>query len=331
MSLAKLVISEPLKPTKHVLIDSNPFLIGRTDDCQLILKNSSISKQHAGIRFNGEKYFIEDLKSKNGTLVNGIPAIDSELNDHDLITIGRYDLTFHHVKMDQVNKDMEKRLFKFKSVLEFTRSMNAGKVVDSILDDIMKALISLTQADRGFLLLRNESGGLELKRSTNIESEEFNSASFQISRTAIEKAVETNSPIVLSDARNDSSFGFHTSIRDLGIKTLTCIPISAISNEVIGLLYADSVKTELEFTDLDIEVLESLASNAGIAIENARVSQEIQKLIQRTSAVLKEVDQKLPMDNQLQASVRDALASITSIEENTSTEIHPAVFNSEPG
>lgn len=331
MSLAKLIISEPFKPSKHILIDSNPFVIGRHEDCQLILKRSSISKQHAGIRCDGEKYFIEDLQSKNGTLVNGLPVTGAPLKDHDSISVGGCDLIFHHIKIDQVNKEMERHLFKFKSVLEFTRSINAGRLVDTILDDIMKALMSLTQADRGFLLLKNDSGGLELKRSVNIDSEELNQDSFQISRTAIEKAVETRSPVVLSDAQNDSSFGFHTSIRDLGIKTLTCIPIPAISDEVIGLLYADSVKTELEFTDLDVEVLESLASNAGIAIENARVTSEIQKLIQKTSAVLKEIDQRAPLDEQLQTSVRDALASISSAEENTSAQVHPTVFNPEAG
>ena len=315
MSLAKLVISEPFKPSKHVLIDSNPFIIGRTEDCQLILNHSSISKQHVEIHFNGDHYFVQDLKSKNGTLVNGLPITEAPLKDHDLITIAGCDLTFQHVQMDQVHKGMEQNLIKFKSVLEFNRSINSGKLLDSILNEIMKALMSLTQADRGFLLLKESDGRLELKRSVNIESQEIDTDSFVISRTAIQKAMESRSPVVISNAQSDTSFGFHTSIRDLGIKALTCIPIPAMSTEVIGLLYADSVQSELEITDLDVQVLESLASNAGIAIENARVSSEIQMLIQKTSAVLKEVDKKGSLDEGLQTSVRNVLASLSMAEE----------------
>jgi GAF domain-containing protein len=88
-----------------------------------------------------------------------------------------------------------------------------------------------------------------------------------------------------------------------------------MSNEVIGLLYADSVQSELEITYLDVQVLESLASNAGIAIENARVSSEIQMLIQKTSAVLREVDKKGSLDEGLQTSVRNVLASLSLAEE----------------
>ncbi len=315
MSLAKLVISEPFKPSKHVLIDSNPFIIGRTDDCQLILNHSSISKQHVEIHYDGDHYFLQDLKSKNGTLVNGLPITEVPLKDHDQITIAGCDLIFQHVQMDQVKKDMEQSLTKFKSVLEFNRSINSGKLLDSILSEIMKALMSLTQADRGFLLLKESSGRLELKRSVNIESQEIETDSFIISRTAIQKALESKSPVVISNAQRDTSFGFHTSIRDLGIKALTCIPIPAMSNEVIGLLYADSIQSELEMTELDVQVLESLASNAGIAIENARVSSEIQMLIQKTSAVLKEVDKKGSLDEGLQTSVRNVLASLSLAEE----------------
>jgi pSer/pThr/pTyr-binding forkhead associated (FHA) protein len=317
MSLAKLVIAEAFKPARHILIDSNPFIIGRTNDCHLVLQHTSVSKEHAQITFDGQTYFIKDSESKNGTLLNGEPINEVTLKENDLINIGSFELLFQLVRTDQVNKEMERNLTKLKSVLEFTKSINANKVVDSILDEIMNALMSVTQADRGFLLLKNESGGLDLQRSQNISADEFRAEKFQISRTAIQKAVEMRSPVVLSNAQDDSSFVNQTSIRDLGIKTLACIPIPAISDEIIGLLYADSVKSEFEFTYVDVEILESLASNAGIAIENARVNNDIQKLIQKTSAVLSEVDTKAKLDDPLQASVRDALASI---EDQTGTQ-----------
>jgi pSer/pThr/pTyr-binding forkhead associated (FHA) protein len=71
MGLAKLVLTEPFKPRKTILINQNPFLIGRTNDCNLVLERHGVSKHQAQITFDGESYQIKDMGSKNGTLLNG--------------------------------------------------------------------------------------------------------------------------------------------------------------------------------------------------------------------------------------------------------------------
>lgn len=55
----------------RVPIATDEFIIGRGEECTLVLNDRAVSRQHARIWRDGEQYFIEDLQSKNGTWVNG--------------------------------------------------------------------------------------------------------------------------------------------------------------------------------------------------------------------------------------------------------------------
>jgi pSer/pThr/pTyr-binding forkhead associated (FHA) protein len=63
----------------RAIIDTDSFLIGRGDECNLVLNDRAISRQHARIWREAGQFFIEDLESKNGTWVNGEPLTGSRL------------------------------------------------------------------------------------------------------------------------------------------------------------------------------------------------------------------------------------------------------------
>ena len=64
----------------------------RTND--VVIENLSVSRSHARIRYEEEKYVLADLNSSNGTLVNGKRIEKTDLHDGDLITVGKYELRF---------------------------------------------------------------------------------------------------------------------------------------------------------------------------------------------------------------------------------------------
>ena len=70
-------------------------LIGRRRDCHIVLPDNAVSRQHARIRREGDRYFIADDGSTNGTLLNDEPLIKEEpLQDRDEICVGTYKLIF---------------------------------------------------------------------------------------------------------------------------------------------------------------------------------------------------------------------------------------------
>ena len=70
-------------------------LVGRSQDCAVMLPSNTVSRHHARIRREGDRFLLRDLGSTNGTLLNSEPVIGEEmLKDRDEIGIGIYRLIF---------------------------------------------------------------------------------------------------------------------------------------------------------------------------------------------------------------------------------------------
>jgi hypothetical protein len=67
----------------------NALRMGRSPDNDLILRDPATSGHHARVERRGEQFWIVDLGSTNGTLVNGEPIQEKELKHDDRITIGQ--------------------------------------------------------------------------------------------------------------------------------------------------------------------------------------------------------------------------------------------------
>jgi diguanylate cyclase (GGDEF)-like protein len=78
----------------EALVGEVPLLIGRVDDCDLVLRNTSVSRRHCRIFRDGNGYTVEDLGSTNGCFVNGEPIRSFALRDGDRLRVGHCELKF---------------------------------------------------------------------------------------------------------------------------------------------------------------------------------------------------------------------------------------------
>jgi len=74
--------------------DKDIISVGRSRDNDIVIENLSVSRNHARIRNQDGKYILTDLNSANGTLVNGMRVTKTEIQDEDVITIGKHTLEF---------------------------------------------------------------------------------------------------------------------------------------------------------------------------------------------------------------------------------------------
>jgi pSer/pThr/pTyr-binding forkhead associated (FHA) protein len=96
--------------------------IGRSpEQCQIVLKDFGISRTHARITVDEDGVRIADLKSKNGTQVNGVPVVEAPLKDGDKILLGKFQLTFTKSLEGKVVLDEDKPL-----------SEEAGTIIRSV-------------------------------------------------------------------------------------------------------------------------------------------------------------------------------------------------------
>ena len=83
---------------KTVETDRDEITIGRKKSNNIDIDNLQVSNKHARIVKHAGNYFIEDLKSTNGTFLNNEKIVKEPLRDKDIITIGKHTLVIHFEK-----------------------------------------------------------------------------------------------------------------------------------------------------------------------------------------------------------------------------------------
>jgi anti-anti-sigma factor len=100
MTTAHLVIQGGRKAGQPIEIKGAKFLIGRAGECDLLVKSSMASRSHATIERRGTRYFLRDLGSTNGTLLNGriLWSREAEIHDGAKIRVGNLTFVFRAVR-----------------------------------------------------------------------------------------------------------------------------------------------------------------------------------------------------------------------------------------
>ena len=81
-------VREPGKPARRVPVTGAQLRIGRAPECELVLKDSRVSRRHARLQARGGVLVLTDLGSTNGTLVNGHRVTEVVLGAGDRIQVG---------------------------------------------------------------------------------------------------------------------------------------------------------------------------------------------------------------------------------------------------
>ena len=91
---ATLLVKLHGKGARHIELTHETLTIGRKADNTLVIEDPNVSGHHARIVKVQAVFFLEDLKSTNGTAINGQPITRHQLHDADVITIGQHRLVF---------------------------------------------------------------------------------------------------------------------------------------------------------------------------------------------------------------------------------------------
>jgi len=93
-SFGKLIIIYGDHAGREYRLGPERVLIGRTAQCDITINDSSVSRKHASIERKDGRFLLQDLKSTNGTSVNGTFVDVHVLNHGDKIRMGRTVLQF---------------------------------------------------------------------------------------------------------------------------------------------------------------------------------------------------------------------------------------------
>ncbi|PIE01163.1 MAG: hypothetical protein CSA79_01235 [Thiothrix nivea] len=92
--MSQIIISINKQITKRIKLVKPVYVIGRHRKCDIVLPERTISSQHAKLVNSGDDCFLEDMDSTNGVYVNHRAVQQHLLMDHDIVQLGKYQLTF---------------------------------------------------------------------------------------------------------------------------------------------------------------------------------------------------------------------------------------------
>jgi phosphoserine phosphatase RsbU/P len=276
-----------------VTIEKTPFAIGRRETNDLRLGGSEVSRDHAEIVLDGTRYLLRDRGSRFGTYINGEAVTERALEPGDSIRVGRgggAEMVF--LLAEQTGAPAAPAasaaigdLRHVAALLEGLRALGSGRVLDDVLALVMDSAIEVSGAERGFIMLEGEDGSsLEFKLGRTRGRSSLPGSRFETSRKIPEQVFETGQPRIIADLLDGDLANVHMGTVALGIRHVLCVPLRLVryleaaedepTEQNIGVLYLDSREKGSLLSSSTRSALETLATEAAVAIENARLYRE---------------------------------------------------------
>jgi serine phosphatase RsbU (regulator of sigma subunit)/pSer/pThr/pTyr-binding forkhead associated (FHA) protein len=275
---------------RQVSIDKAVMTLGRRSESDVRVAGTGVSRQHAEITADNGSWRLRDCDSKFGTFVNGTRATDQILSHGDRIRLGDSDgveIVFLSRDDDTHERSaisVATELRHMASLLEGLRALGSGRVLDDVLALVLDSAIEVTGAERGFIMLAGDEGVLEFKLGRAAGRVTLSGRTFETSRKIPEGVFTTGKLTIVEDLRDIDMAARHMGTVALGIRHVLCAPLRLVryvesaeehgDDKVIGVLYLDSRERGALRSQAARAALETLSTEAAVAIENARLYRE---------------------------------------------------------
>jgi GAF domain-containing protein len=181
----------------------------------------------------------------------------------------------------EVVSDDRKKLVQVEQIAKLynvTRLIGSSLDLQTVLDKVMDALIDLTNAERGFLMMLDDNKVLTVKVARNFDQQTIESDEFALSRTITNRVLETGQAVLTNNALEDPRFAGQRSVVDNALRSIVAGPLR-VHDHVIGVVYVDNRFATSVFAEDDLQLVDMFSEQAAIAIGNAIEVQEREKAL----------------------------------------------------
>ena len=319
----RLRITPPIGDPFEHFCDGDTLVVGRSSKADLVLSDRFLSRLHARFFLEGETWYVEDLGSRNTTLLNGRPvASPMHLAGGDMVKLSETVITIEGFSTaaaeapksasDEVSSS-DSILLRSASELMAAAERESGDRM-KVLNEVHRALaesISLEELlelilDRAFVHLRPEEGIILLKNPlgdlVQVASRRLpgTKGDFLYSRSLEREVAEKGQAALVLDAQTDARFAAAESILSSGVRTLVAAPLLAPGAN-LGMIVLSSRVHVRRYSEEDLELLAALASVAALRIRNISLAEESarRKALEREMTIARQIQlallpEKLP-------------------------------------
>ena len=316
--MASLFVIQGADQGKRFEFTFSPVALGRDDSNGIRLHDTEVSRRHAELRLEQGAYRVLDLSSANGTYVNDQRVDQIVLSSGDRVQLGQTVLLFHEGpslrrnltnRVDMLTKSspedrsailktmpsdegsrvlkapdatggwLRDKLMNLSVMYRATQAISNILDIDALSPQILELVFESIGADRGAILLKDESGRL-VPKAVRWRNPAEPDERMTISQTIVDYVLEKGKGVITTDAPTDSRFSPAQSIVDYQIRQAICVPIQG-RHTTLGVLYAD-IQADVaraiaptdkpnergRFSEEQLTLMVAIGHQAGLAIEN---------------------------------------------------------------
>ena len=292
--VVELLITLPNGTSVRRPLEDGPQVIGRDAQCDIPIDDPSASRSHARFSLTPRGYIVEDLDSKNGTLVNDQPCTSQLLQNGDRVLIGSTVVVFsdgegdartsviiaedapsahatRYVSRDQRLLLSQRRL---EMIYELSERLTTVQDRDKLLENAMSIGFETLGFERGAIGVRRRDGKtLDWPVVRNLRDA---SGGLTISRTLFNRALNYGERAIYT-ADDAGSADPTVSIVQQGIRSAMCVPL-AHGDEILGVIYGDRLSSATAYSNEDSDFLAAIARQVSIGLINCRLVEEQQEM-----------------------------------------------------
>jgi transcriptional regulator with GAF, ATPase, and Fis domain len=200
-----------------------------------------------------------------------------------------------------------------RKLFEFSEKLMTLKKIDELLEAMLDAVIEVTGAEKGLILLLEEGGGATagidpvadppaptpdglpraveskpvVRASRHVKKEAITDTAGVISDSIVRRVLESGRAVIVSDALSDTQFGTSESVIALHLSSVMCAPLVS-QGHVIGAMYVGNDRVKGLFSRGQLDVLSIFAGQASLILQNAMLLTALRADKEKLSAELKD-------------------------------------------
>jgi len=292
----------------HADLEEGSYLVGRGPDTDLQIPVRTVSGHHARLRIEGEKVFVEDLGSTNGTDIDGstltpaqgevelpngrtvrfagVPLWREENSGGDAgVDTQTGESIVHHLSTDQ--SLMTRSLFQmgqqdFSEKAQSRITQMLGSLFELIASEESDQEMATrachfvsrwVDADR-VVLLEDSGEGTMPEPTAGWTRGEESSERLRLSSTLVDKVLHDRAAVLVSDASAGGAFKASESMVALNLRSAMAAPLFD-NQRVRGILYVDSARSGIRYGEDELQVLSATANAVAVKMRNQSLEKEI--------------------------------------------------------
>ncbi len=270
------------------------------------------------VRQNGEHQFIQQtifpIKTDKGYRMGSVTRdVTERKRAEDALRQAHNEL---EMRVEQRTSELKKANKQLATLYEIAQAITAPLQLNVVLDEIVRSTVKLFDTDTGVILLLDEAREeLTIQGSFGLSEKVAKGTHDRVGESIAGRVAQTGQPIIANDLPNDPHF-YNPSAEDEGWLACASVPLVA-RGKIIGTLDVHSKINRFAFNQEHIEILNKLAKQAAVAIENTRLYEQLQLARTELEARVQQRTEDLVTANtQLHQEIRERKQTERSLRES---------------